>query len=65
MQVFRLGCVFDIMPGIIGEDGCVARGEIKGARVAFPDEDGCAGVAGLEVQPFGGLRGGGELTRAK
>ena len=53
------------MPGIIGEDGCVARGEIKGARVAFPDEDGCAGVAGLEVQPFGGLRGGGELTRAK
>lgn len=49
MQVLCLGCVFNIMPGIVGENGGVARGEIKGARVAQSDEDGCAGVAGLEV----------------
>lgn len=34
MQVFRLGCVFNIMPGIVGEDSSVARGEIKCARVS-------------------------------
>lgn len=34
MQVFRLGCVFDIVPGIVGEDGGVARGKIKRARVS-------------------------------
>lgn len=59
MQVLCLRCVFNIMPCIVGEDGGIARGEIKGARVARSDEDGCAGVARLEVQPFCSLRGGG------
>lgn len=59
MQVLCLGCVFNVMPRIVREGGGVARGEIKGARVARSNKDGCAGVAGLEVYPFGGLKMGG------
>ena len=43
--------------GVVGEDGGVAGGKVKGAAVAVSCEDGGAGVALVEVEPFFGLGG--------
>lgn len=51
------GRVFDIVPGVVREDGRVAGGEVEGAGGGVADEGGGASGAGQEVEPFFGLGG--------
>jgi hypothetical protein len=45
------------LTAVIGEDGRVACGEVKGSRLLVADEDCGFGGASVEVQPFLRLQG--------
>ena len=46
-----------VFTAIIREDGGVAGGEVEGTGDGATKEDGCAGRAAVEVEPFFGLGG--------
>ena len=54
-QGLGVGSVLDVVTAVVRENGSVTSAEIKGARLGSSEEDGGAGLALVEVEPFFGL----------